>query len=101
MNDDLVGIGGLLGCIVLLVLYALAIGAKTKQQPAKPLKPIQPRSIRKTPNSNVVNLTYRRHLREAWNGQERVQSDLILQRGIQIPTFGKNTKNGGTTTIKK
>ena len=42
MNDDLVGIGGLLGCIVLLVLYALAIGAKTKQQPSKPLKPIQP-----------------------------------------------------------
>ena len=32
MNDDLVGIGGLLGCIVLLVLYALAIGAKTKER---------------------------------------------------------------------
>ena len=41
MNDDLVGIGGLLGRIVLLVLYALAIGAKTKQQPSKPLKSIQ------------------------------------------------------------
>ena len=41
MNDDLVGIEGLLGCIVLLVVYALAIGAKTKQQPSKPLKPIQ------------------------------------------------------------
>jgi hypothetical protein len=64
MNDDLVGIGGLLGCIVLLVLYALAIGAKTKQQPSKPLKPIQPRSTPKTPDSNVVNLTYRRHLRD-------------------------------------
>ena len=49
MNDDVVGIGGLLGCTVLLVLYALAIGAKTKQQPSKPLKSIQPRSIRKTP----------------------------------------------------
>lgn len=64
MNDDLVGIGGLLGCIVLLVRYALAIGAKTKQQPSKPLKPIQPRSTRKKPTTNVVNLTYRRHLRE-------------------------------------
>lgn len=64
MNDDLVGIGGLLGCIVLLVLYALAIGAKTKQQPSKSLTPIQPRSTPKIPNSNVVNLTYRRDLRE-------------------------------------
>ena len=59
MNDDLVGIGGLLGCIVLLVLYALAIGAKTKQQPSKPLKPIQPptRNI-KTPKTNVTSLSY-------------------------------------------
>ena len=35
MNDDLVGIGGLLGCTVLLVLYALAIGAKTKTAAVK------------------------------------------------------------------
>ena len=35
MNDDLLGTGGLLGCIVLPVIYALAIGAKTKQQPSK------------------------------------------------------------------
>lgn len=42
MNDDLVGIGGLLGYIALLVLYALVIGAKIKQQPSKPLKPTQP-----------------------------------------------------------
>ena len=69
MNDDLVGIGGLLGCIVLLVLYALAIGAKTKQQPSKPLKPIQPRSTSvKKPKTNVVNLNYERNLRHvmAW-----------------------------------
>ena len=64
MNDDPVGIGGLLGCIVLLVLYALAIGAKTKQQPSKPLKPIQPRSISKTVTSRPVDPTYERHLRE-------------------------------------
>ena len=58
MNDDLVGIGGLLGCTVLLVLYALAIGAKTKQQPSKSLKPIQPRSILiKKPITNVADLT--------------------------------------------
>ena len=59
MNDDLVGVGGLLGCIVLLVLYALAIGAKTKQQPSKPLKPIQPptRNI-KTPKTNGMSLSY-------------------------------------------
>lgn len=38
MNVDLVGIGGLLGCIILVVIYALAIGAKAKQQPPKPLK---------------------------------------------------------------
>ena len=69
MNDDLVGIGGLLGCIVLLVLYALAIGAKTKQQPSKPLKPIQPRSTPvKKPKTNVVNMNYERNLRKvmAW-----------------------------------
>jgi len=64
MNDDLVGIGGLLGCIVLLVLYALAIGAKTKQQPSKPLKPIQPRSTSKRLTPRAVNPTYERHLRE-------------------------------------
>ena len=64
MNDDLVGIGGLLGCIVLLVLYALAIGAKTKQQPSKPLKPIQPQVIATPPTTNVVNLTYERNLRQ-------------------------------------
>lgn len=64
MNHDLVGIGGLLGCIVLLVLYALAIGAKIKQQPSKPLKPIQPRSIRKTPTLRVVDPSYERYLRE-------------------------------------
>ena len=59
MNDDLVGIGGLLGCIVLLVLYALAIGAKTKQQPSKPLKPIQsPTRNIKTPKTNVTSLSY-------------------------------------------
>ena len=59
MNDDLIGIGGLLGCIVLLVLYALAIGAKTKQQPSERLKPIQPptRNI-KTPKTNVTSLSY-------------------------------------------
>ena len=68
MNDDLVGIGGLLGCIVLLVLYALAIGAKTKQQPSKPLKPIQSQATSKPPTTNVVDLTYERHLRQvmAW-----------------------------------
>ena len=59
MNDDVVGIGGLLGCTVLLVLYALAIGAKTKRQPSKPLKPIQPptRNI-KTPKTNVTSLCH-------------------------------------------
>ena len=64
MNDDLVGIGGLLGCIVLLVLYALAIGAKTKQQPSKPLKPIQPRSTSKKVTPRKVDPTYERHLRD-------------------------------------
>ena len=64
MHDDLLGIGGPQGCIVFPVLYGLAIRAKTKQQPSKPLKPMQLRSIRKIPSSNVVNLTYRRHLRE-------------------------------------
>ena len=59
MNDDLVGIGGLLGCTVLIVLYARAIGAKIKQHPSKPLKPIQPstRNI-KTPKTNVTSLSY-------------------------------------------
>ena len=61
MNDDVVGIGGLLGCIFLLVLYALAIGAKTKQQPSKPLKPIQlPTRNIQTPKTNVTSLTYQR-----------------------------------------
>ena len=64
MNDDLVGIGGLLGCIVLLVLYALAIGAKTKQQLSKSLKPIQPRSTSKIVTPRAVDPTYERHLRE-------------------------------------
>ena len=75
MNDDLVGIGGLLGCIVLLVLYALAIGDKTKQQPSKPLKPIQPRSTSKIVTPRPVDPTYERHLREVleWSakGPER------------------------------
>ena len=61
MNDDLVGIGGLLGCIVLLVLYALAIGAKTKQQPSKP---IQPRLISKIVTPRAIDPTYERHRRE-------------------------------------
>lgn len=64
MNDDLVGIGGLLGYIVLLVLYALAIGVKTKQQPSKPLKPIQPRSTPKIVTPRAVDPAYERHLRE-------------------------------------
>ena len=65
MNDDLVGIGGLLSCLVLLILYALAIGAKTEQQPSKPLKPIQPpiRNI-KTPKITVTSLAYQRIRRE-------------------------------------
>ena len=59
MNDDLVGIGGLLGYIVLLVLYALAIRAKTKQQPSKLLKPIQPPTSNiKTPKTNVTSLAF-------------------------------------------
>ena len=64
MHDDLLGIEGPQGCIVFPVLYGLAIRAKTKQQSSKPLKPMQLRSIRKIPSSNVVNLTYRRHLHE-------------------------------------
>ena len=64
MNDDLVGIGGLLGCIVLLVLYALAIGAKTKQQLSKPLKLIQPQSSSKIVTPRAVDPTYERHLRD-------------------------------------
>ena len=65
MNDDLVGIGGLLVCIVLLVLYALAIGSKTKQQLSKSLKPIQPPTFNiKTPKTNVTSLTYQRVRRE-------------------------------------
>ena len=65
MTDDLVGIGGLLSCLVLLILYTLAIGAKTKQQPSKPLKLIQPptRNI-KTPKTNVTRLAYQRIRRE-------------------------------------
>ena len=81
MNDDLVGIGGLQGWIVLLVLYAPAIGAITKQQPSKPLKPIQPRSTPKTLNSNVVNLTYRRHLREVleWSAKGPKRPDFATR----------------------
>ena len=59
MNGDLIGVGGLLGCIVLLFLYALAIGVKIKQQPSKPLKPIQPPTSNiKTPKTNVTSLSY-------------------------------------------
>ena len=64
MNDDLVGIGGLLSCLALLILYTLAIGAKTKQQPSNPFKPIQPRSSQKTPTPRAVDTMYERHLRE-------------------------------------
>ena len=65
MYDDLVGIGGLLSCIVLLTLYALAIGAKTKQQPSKPLTPIKsPTRNIKTPKTNVTSLAYQRIRRE-------------------------------------
>jgi len=82
MNDDIVGIGGLLGCIVLLVLYALAIGAKTKRQPSKPLKPIQPRSIRKTPTPKVVDPTYERHLREVleWSARGPKRPDFSTRK---------------------
>ena len=81
MNDDLVGIGGLLGCIVLLVLYAPAIGAITKQQPSKPLKPIQPRSIRKTPTPRAVDPTYERHLREVleWSAKGPKRPDFATR----------------------
>ena len=77
MNDDLVGIGGLLGCIVLLVLYALAIGAKTKQQPSKPLKPIQPRSTSKKVTPRKVDPTYERHLRDVmeWSAKGPRRTD--------------------------
>ena len=64
MNDDLVGIGGPLGCIVLLVLYALAIRAKTKQQPSKPLAVIQTRPTSKIVAPQFVDPTYERYLRE-------------------------------------
>jgi hypothetical protein len=65
MTDDLLGIGGLLGCIVLLVLYALAIGAKTKKQPSKPFKPIKtPTRNIKTPKITVTSLAYQRIRRE-------------------------------------
>ena len=89
MNDDLVGIGGLLGCIVLLVLYALAIGAKTKQQPSKPLKPIQPRSIRKTPTPRAVDPTYERHLREVmkWSRKGPKRPDFSTRK--TDPDFGR------------
>ena len=100
MNDDLVGIGGLLGCIVLLVLYALAIGAKTKQQPSKPLKPIQPptRNI-KTPKTNVTSLAFykaRQSLKEYYAKYPPLH-DLISQRGKQTLILVANTENGGTT----
>ena len=49
MNDDLMGIGGLLGCTVLLARYALAIGATIKQRPSKPVKPIQSELSQKIP----------------------------------------------------
>jgi hypothetical protein len=86
MNDDLVGVGGLLGCIVLLVLYALAIGAKTKQQASKSLKPIQSRSTRKTPTTNVVNLTYRRHLREVleWSRKALWRPDFAIRHSDPV-----------------
>lgn len=74
MNDDLVGIGGLLGCIVLLVLYALAIGAKSKQQPSKPLKPIQPRLIepqKPLTSTNIINLNYYRARRACYRWNEK------------------------------
>lgn len=99
MNDDLVGIGGLLGCIVLLVLYALAIGAKTKQQPSKPLKPIQPPSTSKIVTPRAVNPTYERHLREVMEWAKKVLSVLIFRLDILIPISGRNTENGGTSTI--
>ena len=100
MNDDLVGIGGLLGCIVLLVLYALAIGAKTKKQPSKPLKPIQPptRNI-KTPKTNVTSLAFykaRQSLKEYYAKYPPLH-DLISQRGKQTLISVVNTENGGTT----
>ncbi len=89
MNDDLVGIGGLLGCIVLLVLYALAIGAKTKQRPSKSLKPIQPRSIRKTFTPRAVDPTYERHLREVleWSRKGPKRPDFSTRK--TDPDFGR------------
>ena len=93
MNDDLVGIGGLLGCTVLLALYALAIGAKTKQQPSKALKPLQPRSTPiKKPTTNVVDLTYRRHLREvmAWKAKAPKRPDFATRH--TDPDFWKKYK---------
>ena len=59
MNGDLTGIGGLPGRIVLIVLYALAVGTKIKQHPSKPLNPIQPSTLNiRTPKTNVTSLSY-------------------------------------------
>ena len=92
MNDDIVGIGGLLGCTVLLVLYALAIGAKIKQQPSKPLKPIQPRSKRKTPTPRAVLPTCERHLREvvAWSAKAPKRPDFSTLH--TDPDFGRKSR---------
>ena len=89
MNDDLVGIGGLLSCLALLILYTLAIGAKTEQQPSKPLKPIQPKSNLKTPTTNVVNLTDRRHLRDVmeWSAKGPKRPDFSTRK--TDPDFGR------------
>jgi hypothetical protein len=76
MNDDLVGIGGLLGCIVLLVFYALAIGAKTKQQPPRPLKPIQPPTPKPKP---VINTTI------AKDHEDRRENTVQVRKGPSMP----------------
>ena len=95
MNDDLVGIGGLLGCIVLLVLYALAIGAKIKQQPPKPLKPIQPQFIRKIPTPREVDSTYERHLRDVleWSAKGPKPPDFATRH--TDPDFGRKYREWG------
>jgi len=101
MNDDLVGIEGLLRCIVLLVLYALAIGAKTKQQLSKPFAPIKPRPTSKIVTPKPVDPAYERHLRAVLEWSRKAPGGLILRFDIMIPSSGINTKNGGGTTMIK
>ena len=97
MNDELVGIGGLHS-----FPWPLRSNNLSKNQTAAihTLKSIWLRAIRKTPNTNVVNLTHRRHLREVLQYSVKGLKRPDSSTRHTDPNFWKKYKNGGTTIIK-